>query len=173
MGHAAGDEVIRLCARRLLEQTPAGCLVARLGGDEFVVVAPEPDGNEALALADRLIQSLNLPYRIDGHNLTIGASIGIALLPGDGEDAEELLRHADRALYRAKAEGRNRACLFGADAAAGPGDHAPVSDRQGVGGLDGGVELAARSGPARAGRRSSSPSGRRTARGSRRRPSAG
>jgi diguanylate cyclase (GGDEF)-like protein/PAS domain S-box-containing protein len=129
LGHAAGDELIRQCARRLLEQVPEGGLVARLGGDEFVVVAPEPAGREALALADRLIRALKLPQRIDGHTVTIGASIGIALMPADGADAEDLLRHADRALYRAKAEGRSRACLFGADAGADAAA-GPVIDRR-------------------------------------------
>src|SRR5262249_48042353 len=81
-------------------------LVARLGGDEFaIVLASDVSPNEASDFAERLIEVLSARYDIDGYEFVIGASIGIALSPGDGTTSEELMRNADMALYRAKADG--------------------------------------------------------------------
>jgi predicted signal transduction protein with EAL and GGDEF domain len=89
-------------------------VLARLGGDEFAIIqTDETDQREAAtALANRLIEIITEPYDIDGNNVTVGTSIGIALAPADGVDPTELLKRADMALYRAKSEGRNGYCFF-------------------------------------------------------------
>jgi predicted signal transduction protein with EAL and GGDEF domain len=90
--------------------------IARLGGDEFAIVqdAVEQPQN-ATALAIRLIELLSAPYDLDGHRLIIGATVGIAIAPNDGADAEQLLKNADLALYRAKADGRGTHRFFEPD----------------------------------------------------------
>ena len=105
-GHPMGDRLLRLVADRLRSQVRGNNLVARLGGDEFaVILASDVSPNEASAFASRLIKILSDCYEIDGIEVVIGASIGIALSPGDGETTEELMRNADMALYRAKSDG--------------------------------------------------------------------
>ncbi|TDH61689.1 EAL domain-containing protein [Dankookia rubra] len=107
LGHPVGDELLRavtLRLRRLVRETDT---VVRLGGDEFAIIQaslPQPDA--ATALARRLIAELAEPYMIEGHQVVVGASVGIALSPQDGSSADLLLKSADLALYRAKADGR-------------------------------------------------------------------
>jgi predicted signal transduction protein with EAL and GGDEF domain len=101
-----GDRLLRLVADRLRSQVRGNNLVARLGGDEFaVILAADISPNEASDFASRLIKILSACYEIDGIEVVIGASIGIALSPGDGGTTEELMRNADMALYRAKSDG--------------------------------------------------------------------
>ena len=105
-GHPMGDRLLRSVADRLRSQVLGSNLVARLGGDEFaIILTPVGSPNEASDYAARLIKTLSDAYEIDGIELVIGASIGIALSPGDGETSEELMRNADMALYRAKSDG--------------------------------------------------------------------
>jgi diguanylate cyclase (GGDEF)-like protein/PAS domain S-box-containing protein len=105
-GHPMGDRLLRLVADRLRSQVRGNNLVARLGGDEFaVILAADVSPNEASDFASRLINILSARYDIDGIEVVIGASIGIALSPGDGDSTEELMRNADMALYRAKSDG--------------------------------------------------------------------
>jgi diguanylate cyclase (GGDEF)-like protein/PAS domain S-box-containing protein len=105
-GHPMGDRLLKAVAERLKAEVRGDNLVARLGGDEFaVLLAADVSPNEASDFADRLIKILSTRYEIDGIELVIGASIGIALSPGDGETGEELTRNADMALYRAKSDG--------------------------------------------------------------------
>ncbi|MGA7995692.1 MAG: EAL domain-containing protein [Bradyrhizobium sp.] len=105
-GHPMGDRLLRLVADRLRSQVRGNNLVARLGGDEFaVILASDVSPNEASDFAARLIKILSACYEIDGIEVVIGASIGIALSPGDGGTTEELMRNADMALYRAKSDG--------------------------------------------------------------------
>ena len=93
-------------AERLRSQVRGNNLAARLGGDEFaVILASDVSPNEASDFAVRLIKMLSAGYDIDGIEVVIGACIGIALSPGDGETCEELMRNADMALYRAKEDG--------------------------------------------------------------------
>lgn len=112
-GHAAGDALLRLVAGRLREHSRPGDLIARLGGDEFAILWPntasplEIDGRMTPLLA-----SLSAPYQVDGKRIVIGASIGSARFPEDADSAETLLQHADMAMYRAKAQGRNRFAQF-------------------------------------------------------------
>ncbi|MEH2478519.1 diguanylate cyclase (GGDEF)-like protein/PAS domain S-box-containing protein [Nitrobacteraceae bacterium AZCC 2146] len=105
-GHPMGDRLLKMVAGRMRTEVRGNNLVARLGGDEFaVVLASDVSPNEANDFAARLIEILSVPYDMDGVEVVIGASIGIALSPGDGESSEELMRNADMALYRAKSEG--------------------------------------------------------------------
>jgi diguanylate cyclase (GGDEF)-like protein/PAS domain S-box-containing protein len=105
-GHPIGDRLLRLVADRLRSQVRGNNLVARLGGDEFaIILAPDVSPNEASDFAARLIKILSAAYDIDGIEVVIGASIGIALSPGDGDTSEELMRNADMALYQAKSDG--------------------------------------------------------------------
>ncbi|MGX7741092.1 putative bifunctional diguanylate cyclase/phosphodiesterase [Rhodopseudomonas parapalustris] len=105
-GHPMGDRLLRCVAERLRQQVGDGDLVARLGGDEFAIVLTSlPTPNEASSFAARLIEILSAPYDMDGLEVVIGASVGIALAPSDGDECEALSRNADMALYRAKAAG--------------------------------------------------------------------
>src|SRR6202165_5202886 len=105
-GHPMGDRLLRLVADRLRSQVRGHDLPARLGGDEFaVILASDVSPNEVSDFAARLIKILSDGYDIDGIEVIIGASIGIALSPGDGTTSEELMRNADMALYRAKSDG--------------------------------------------------------------------
>lgn len=107
LGHPAGDELLRHAARRLRSALREADLLARLGGDEFAVLLPLADGEAAANVADKLLAALAPPVPVGAHMLHVGASIGLSVYPADGRGAEELLRHADLAMYRAKQEGRN------------------------------------------------------------------
>ncbi|MEP6836955.1 MAG: EAL domain-containing protein [Bradyrhizobium sp.] len=105
-GHPVGDRLLKLVAERLKSEVRGDNLVARLGGDEFaIVLTSDVSPNEVSDFADRLISTLSQRYDIDGLEVVVGASIGIALSPGDGASSEELMRNADMALYRAKSDG--------------------------------------------------------------------
>lgn len=113
LGHSAGDALLRTVADRLRECTRSPDLVARLGGDEFVVIqAGVTHPSDASALATRILDSLAGTSRVEGHNVNIRATIGIALCPADGNSADDLLRHADIALYRAKLTDPGTCCFF-------------------------------------------------------------
>jgi diguanylate cyclase (GGDEF)-like protein/PAS domain S-box-containing protein len=105
-GHPMGDRLLKLVGDRLTANLRANDLVARLGGDEFAMILEmEASPNEISDFAARLIERVSEPYNIDSLEIVIGASIGIAISPGDGESGEDFLRNADMALYRAKSEG--------------------------------------------------------------------
>ena len=107
MGHQCGDALLKQVGQRLQRAVGDAGLVGRLGGDEFKVVLPSEANRERLAeLSRTIIASLSQPYFIDGSSITIGCSIGVAIAPEDGHDAETLIRNADLALYAAKADGR-------------------------------------------------------------------
>jgi diguanylate cyclase (GGDEF)-like protein len=113
LGHGAGDRLLTQVAERLRDCVRDSDVVVRMGGDEFAILqcnAPQPLG--ATSLARRLIDTLCAPFHLDGHPVVIGASVGVAIAPWDGETAEVLLQHADLALYRAKAEGGNQLRFF-------------------------------------------------------------
>ena len=105
-GHPMGDRLLKQVAERLRSEARGDNLAARLGGDEFaIVLASGVSPKEASDFADRIIKVLSARYEIDGIEAVVGASIGIALSPGDGVTSEELMRNADMALYRAKSDG--------------------------------------------------------------------
>ena len=108
LGHEAGDELLLEMARRLRANIRDDDTVARLGGDEFTVILAElRHPEDAVSVAEKLIQAIEQPLTIAGTSIEVSASIGIALFPEDGSDAESLLRNADSAMYRAKESGRN------------------------------------------------------------------
>ena len=107
LGHGAGDCLLTEVGERLRASVRGLDTVARLGGDEFAVVQPLAEHPTASAsLANRLIEVLSRPFAIEGQQIEIGVSIGIAIYPADGQTVPKLLKHADTALYRAKHEGR-------------------------------------------------------------------
>ncbi len=108
LGHVKGDELLQQVAQRLKDCLRRGDTLARQGGDEFTIVLPElRDRQDAKSIADKFLESLHRPFDLDGHEVHISASIGIAIYPGDGETIDELLRHADIAMYQVKALGKN------------------------------------------------------------------
>ncbi len=128
LGHAAGDMLLQLVAERLQRCVRAGDMVSRMGGDEFTIIQAGPYSAEAATtLARRVVEVTNEVYDLDGRRATVGVSIGIAVAPGDGILPEVLLRNADTALYRAKAEGRGTWRFFD------PGMDASIRARHAMG----------------------------------------
>nr|WP_290223456.1 EAL domain-containing protein [Trichocoleus desertorum] len=108
LGHAVGDHLLQLSAQRIASCLREGDVVARWGGDEFTLLLPNLSCPEAASkIARRVLESLKPAFNLEGHELYITSSIGIALYPQDGEDVPTLLRNADAALYKAKDQGRN------------------------------------------------------------------
>ncbi|MCE6977868.1 EAL domain-containing protein [Pseudomonas frederiksbergensis] len=113
LGHSVGDQLLKAVAERLNALFGPGITLARLSGDEFAVLAENcPQPGHAAALAQRVIDGLKEPFQIDGHPLFINASIGISLFPSDALSAEQLLRNADSALFKAKSAGRDGYALY-------------------------------------------------------------
>lgn len=116
LGHPVGDQLLKEAAARLRSVIRETDVVARLGGDEFAIIqkgAPQP--TSATLLADRVIEVLCQPYEIDGHQISVGCSIGISVASVDGREPDQLMRSADLALYRAKSDGRGQHRFFAAD----------------------------------------------------------
>ncbi len=108
LGHSRGDLLLEAVALRLRNTVRSTDLVARFGGDEFIVLqSPIAGEKEVMSLAERILHSVGATYDIDDNEVAISASIGIAIAPNDGKNADEILRNADMALYRAKAESRD------------------------------------------------------------------
>lgn len=117
-GHGIGDAVLIEVARRLRTQLREIDLVARLGGDEFVAVLPmlgeqrERAAQNALVAAEKLRAALAAPIIVNDEVFRLSASMGVAMFPGDGNSAENLIQHADTAMYQAKTDGRNTIHFF-------------------------------------------------------------
>ena len=113
LGHAAGDKLLEMVSERLRALARETDIVARMGGDEFAILQSGiAQPADAGSLARRVIESVSLPYDIDGQQVNIGTSIGIAIGPGDGPNPDVLMRNADLALYRAKEDGRGAFRFF-------------------------------------------------------------
>jgi len=115
-GHTIGDKLLKQASARLWGSTRETDLVARLGGDEFsLLVRPVDKPSDVAAVAERIVKTMSAPFMIEGHQLSIGASIGIAVAPQDGSTTDVLMKNADLALYRAKSEGRSTFHFFEKD----------------------------------------------------------
>jgi diguanylate cyclase (GGDEF)-like protein/PAS domain S-box-containing protein len=114
LGHPIGDDLLKQVAQRLRECVRDGDTVARLGGDEFAVVQARDvlQASDIASLASRVVEVVGAPYEIDGQQVIVGTSIGISVAPADGSDPDQLLKNADIALYRAKAECRGNYRFF-------------------------------------------------------------
>jgi diguanylate cyclase (GGDEF)-like protein len=111
-GHAADDRLLRAVAERLRDELSARDLAARIGGDEFVVLAEMPTHAQAIRYGETLIAAIAGTYDLgEGITAGVGLSVGIAMAPEHGHDAEDLLAAADGALYEAKAGGKTRCCM--------------------------------------------------------------
>jgi diguanylate cyclase (GGDEF)-like protein/PAS domain S-box-containing protein len=116
LGHPIGDLLLKAVTDRLRQCVRTTDMIARLGGDEFAIVQTDVQQTaDATMLATRMIEAVSAPYVIDGHQVVIGLSVGIAIAPSDGLDADLLLKNADMALYRAKADGRGVYRFFEAE----------------------------------------------------------
>jgi len=112
LGHSAGDAMLQALAARLVEVLPREGIVARLGGDEFVLVVEVESADEASRIATRVMSVVNTPVAVLGSSFACSASIGVAIYPHDGLDADSLLRNADTAMYRGKAQSRGSLVFF-------------------------------------------------------------
>ena len=116
LGHAIGDKLLKQASARLWGTTRETDVLARLGGDEFsLLLRPIEKPGDAAAIAERIVKTMSAPFSIDGHQIAIGASVGIAVAPQDGETTDVLMKNADMALYRAKSEGRSTYHFFEKD----------------------------------------------------------
>ena len=113
LGHGVGDHLLKTIASRIQLQLPDNALSCRFGGDEFIILLPEVvSRTKCAAFARKIINEINRPVLIDNNQLNVGASIGIAVVPDDGANPEELLRHTDAALYDAKGSGRSTYAFY-------------------------------------------------------------
>lgn len=113
LGHAAGDELLKECARRLTASLRESDTVARLGGDEFVLLINDHYRvTTIISLLRRVLEEIGKPAMLSGREFHVGASLGVAMFPEDGQDAQSLLKHADVAMYAAKDRGRNNFQFF-------------------------------------------------------------
>ncbi len=120
LGHAVGDQLLRVISRRLKSCLREGDTIARLGGDEFMVLLPDiKSASDAGRIGSKIIKSLTDSISCNGHELHITTSVGISVYPFDGADADTLVKHADISMYRAKDIGRNRMVYYTAEMNAG------------------------------------------------------
>ena len=108
LGHSVGDKLLRVVGKRLTSLVRESDTVARMGGDEFMLTLPEvAEAEDAARIAEKILRGFQKPFVLDGHELHVTTSVGIAMYPDDGEDGGTLMKNADIAMYRAKEQGRN------------------------------------------------------------------
>ncbi|MEZ2350048.1 putative bifunctional diguanylate cyclase/phosphodiesterase [Caballeronia sp. RCC_10] len=112
LGHRVGDKLLVDVSRRLRDALRSHDTIARVGGDEFVLLSDVGDATGAAAVAQALARAIEAPFQVEGHDVRISLSIGIAIYPDNGADQEELLSNADAAMYHAKALGSGSCCFF-------------------------------------------------------------
>ncbi|MEY3381991.1 MAG: hypothetical protein RL468_2589 [Pseudomonadota bacterium] len=112
LGHDEGDEALLEVARRLRKCTRAGDTAARLGGDEFGLLLSQELGEDGAIALERVRQLIDMPYFLAGKEFKMSASIGYTVFPEDDVKVTDLIRHADKAMYRAKQDGGNKVCLY-------------------------------------------------------------
>jgi diguanylate cyclase (GGDEF)-like protein/PAS domain S-box-containing protein len=113
LGHMAGDELLKIIARRIQAALRSGDVVSRHGGDEFLVVLPDIENDHGpIPVAEKLLDAIGEPVELEGQSISVSPSIGISLFPRDGDNADVLIRNADAAMYLAKARGRNNFQFF-------------------------------------------------------------
>src|SRR5437762_2495491 len=113
LGHSTGDSLLKSVAERIRRCIREGDTVARFGGDEFTLLIPRIDHVEdAAKIAQKILETLKIPFSISDHELFVTTSIGISVFPADGSDPETLVRNADSAMYRAKDQGRDNYQLY-------------------------------------------------------------
>jgi diguanylate cyclase (GGDEF)-like protein/PAS domain S-box-containing protein len=112
LGHLVGDRVLQEIAKRLQTAVREGDLLARVGGDEFNIILPETNREDALEIAENILDVFKKPISVDHYELFITTCIGISIFPYDGEDSTVLMKNADAALYRAKEQGKNTYRVF-------------------------------------------------------------
>ena len=116
LGHAQGDELLKIVAQRLTAGVREDDTVARLGGDEFIVILEVVAGLEdAVVVAEKLLNLMSQPVMLDRQNMVVTSSVGISIYPNDGDNADTLIKHADTAMYRAKEQGRNNYQFYTVD----------------------------------------------------------
>ncbi|MDI4670782.1 EAL domain-containing protein [Pseudoalteromonas shioyasakiensis] len=116
LGHHQGDLIIKHVAKRLESLIDLNTTLARIGGDEFVILLPDVQSTSAIdAIASDIINTMNEPFRIDSQEYILSVSVGVSVNPADSTQAEEMMTHADAAMYRAKEQGRNRFCYYSDD----------------------------------------------------------
>ncbi|MEX2333806.1 MAG: EAL domain-containing protein [Pseudohongiella sp.] len=116
LGHTMGDRLLQSVSQRLLSCVRKGDTLSRFGGDEFTLLLPDiKNESTALQVAEKMLESIKTPFDIAGHEIYIGASIGIAVYPDAGDDIEALIKNADIAMYRIKSSGKNGSILFNAE----------------------------------------------------------
>ncbi len=113
LGHPIGDKLLNVVADRLRKEVRQSDTIARLGGDEFAIVQVNiADSRDVTSLAARIVEALSEPYELGDYQVVVGASVGIAMAIDDGDTVDQLMKNADLALYRVKAEGRGNYCFF-------------------------------------------------------------
>ncbi|MCW8825908.1 MAG: EAL domain-containing protein [Gammaproteobacteria bacterium] len=137
LGHDAGDQLLKIVARRLTTFVRESDTVARLGGDEFIIILSEINHpEEASIIAQKIIENLQKPIEVKGKMVNVGASIGIATYPEDGDVCDQLIKNSDLALYKAKDSGRNNYQYFSEELQSAIFDHIAMEDEM-LKGIDG------------------------------------
>ncbi|MBD3767728.1 MAG: EAL domain-containing protein, partial [Gammaproteobacteria bacterium] len=112
LGHKVGDQLLIAVSQRIQSQIRAGDTLARWGGDEFVILFSDMEAEKITSITEKLLQTMQTPFKLEEHELSISYSMGIAIYPQDAQDIQGLFANADRAMFHAKSQGRNQICFY-------------------------------------------------------------